>query len=166
MKIEIKRHLIQEGVIDHLKNNWGKYAAAAAAAGTLHAAGAGYLGIVPQDAVQSFGAKMAGGLENDAVGNNAQGLEDAAYETYSRPDNIFGPGDNDGTFTYQNMMQKEHQLANLQNGAASAIRTATHINGSPDTTNFYIRHPLVSSKLAIDGAAQSMRPIFTMHDSD
>lgn len=166
MIIEIKKHLIQEGIGEHFKNNWGKYAAGAAGAGAMYAAGHGYFGLIPQDAIQTLGAKTAGALENKAIGNDMQGLEDAAYETYSRPDNIIGPGDNKATFQYQNFIQGEHQLSNVQDAAASTIRKLTNISNSPDTVNFYIRHPLVSSQLQYEGAKQYLKPLFTTHDSD
>jgi len=37
MKINIKNQLIQEGIVQHLKDNWGKYTVLGAGAGTVAA---------------------------------------------------------------------------------------------------------------------------------
>lgn len=167
MKIQIKKQLLQEGVVDHLKRNWGKYALGVGAAGSIYAAGQGAFGVEPQDEVQDWGANVANQLENRAQGNNVQGYEDAAYETYLKPDNIYGKltddptFDTSPTFAYQNALQKEHQLANLQNGTANAIRSLTGTEGNPDTTNYIIRHPIDNIGLKADEYARIIKPIVT-----
>ena len=167
MIIEIKKQLLQEGVIDHINRHRGVYGTAAGLAaglGGVYAAGQGYMGVGPQDTVQDWGSVTAHQLENNAVGNNAQGYEDAAYETFLRPDNIFGPGDNDATFGYQNAIQKEHVTANMQDATAGAIRGVTGVTDSPDTTNFIIRHPLTSMQLKMQELGHAIKPMVTGND--
>lgn len=167
MKIEIKKHLLQEGVIDHISRHRGKYALGAGLAagiGGVYAAGHGAFGVGPQDTVQDWGSVNAKELENKAVGNNAQGYEDATYETFLRPDNVFGPGDNDATFAYQDAIQKEHMTANMQNATAGVIRGVTGVTDTPDTTNFIIRHPLTSMQLKMSELGHAIKPMVTTND--
>jgi len=130
-------------VLKHLKDNAGKYVAGEAALlGGTYAAGKGYLGVGPQDAVQDFVGNQAAHLENLAHANHLKGSKDAFHEIYSRPDNIFA-GEHERQFTsaVQNALQKEHYIGDLQDGAASALRGIGNMNNVPDTINYAIRNP-------------------------
>lgn len=162
MKINIKTHLLQEGVVDHLKRNWGKYTTGAAAAGLsgLYAAGQGALGVEAQDAVQDFGEYTAHDLENAAVKNTMQGYKDAAVEVYSRPDNLIGTT-GEHTLDTQNLIQKEHYLAAAQNGLAKGLRGITSMSEEPGSSNFAIRHPLDYTSMKATELKNTVQPLFT-----
>lgn len=60
MKIQIKQHLLQEGVMQMVKDNWGK---GLMAAGAVAAANAGVFGAKAEQAVQNGGTAMKGFLD-------------------------------------------------------------------------------------------------------
>ena len=163
MKVEIKKHLLQEGVVDHMKRNWKKYAGGTAAGlGGVYAAGQGVFGVDAQDAVQDFGEEKAHHLENMADKNTIQGYKDAAWETYTKPDNIFGnEGEADRTLMQQNLVQKEHWAAAAQDGLAKGIRAVTGMDEEPDKSNYILRHPINYMGLKADEVSSNVKPLFT-----
>ncbi len=159
MKIKIKKILIEEGVVDHLKNNWGKYATGAGAVGAFSAASNGYLGVDAQDAIQNLAGKYAGNLENESNYNNIKSNLDAGIEVFSRPDNLLTNwGNNEETYKIQKMIQPRTWGGEIQGIAANGIRQATSMDQSPDTANFIVRNPLVTAKLAAENIASNIKP--------
>lgn len=161
MIINIKHHILEEGIVDHLKNNYGKYGAGLAGAGVAgtYAAGKGLLGVEAQDAVQDFGAEASENLHNAATANGITAKLQAANEVFSRPDNILSNWDqNTNTYDIQHNIQKENALAHAQDITSDAIKNVTSMDQEPDKTNFMVRHPIVSAGLAYDNLAAHVTP--------
>lgn len=74
MKIQIKKYLIQEGILDSIKNNWGKLLVGGVA---IAAANAGAFGEKAQDAVKSGGQGLKE-LTNKAMDSTNDGLKKVA----------------------------------------------------------------------------------------
>ena len=77
-KLKLRKY-ITEGFVDHLKNNYGKYLAGAAAGATggVYAGGQGYLGDDVKTNVQDLGYKAATdligrGLTNNTIENSVE----------------------------------------------------------------------------------------------
>jgi len=161
MIYDIKKHIIEEGIVDHVKNNYGKYAGGAAAAGLAgtYAAGQGLLGVEAQDAVQDFAGVQSANLHNDAIANATTSKLQAAHEVFSRPDNIVSNWDNnEDTYNYQQTIQKENLLAHAENAAANGLDKLTSMDQEPDKTNFMVRHPITSAELAYDNIKAHVTP--------
>ncbi len=161
MIIDIKNHIIEEGIVDHLKNNYGKYVAGLAAAGTAgtYAAGKGLLGVEAQDAVQDFAGEASADLHNASTANAITAKLQAANEVFSKPDNLISNWDHNGdTYDYQHSIQKENALSHAQDTASNVIKKVTSMDQEPDQTNFTVRHPIVSAGLAYDNLAAHVTP--------
>jgi hypothetical protein len=74
MKIQIKKYLIQEGILDSIKNNWGKILVGGVA---IAAANAGAFGEKAQNAVKSGGQGLKE-LTNKAMDSTNDGLKKVA----------------------------------------------------------------------------------------
>jgi len=159
MKIEIKKILLQEGIGQHLKNNWKKYAAGATGIGTLKAASNGYLGVDAQDAIQNFAGENAWDLENKARYNNINSSLNAAKQVFSKPDNILTNWDNnENTYKIQKVLQPGTWSSVAQNGLAKGIRGVTSMGQSPDKENFIVRNPFDSASLGIQSGTAYVKP--------
>lgn len=80
MKIQIKKYLIQEGIIEGIKNNWGKLLVGGVA---IAAANAGAFGEKAQEAVKSGGQSLKE-LTDKAMDSTNDGLKKVA-EYYKDP---------------------------------------------------------------------------------
>ena len=118
MKIKIRRYLIQEGVIDFVKNNWGK---GVLAAGGLMMANAGVFGPTAQKAVESGGAAMNKFL-NDA-GDWSKEAVDKLDNKYNNPHN------------QQNMQNTQNNETNHSNNLQNQTKPNVNSNDTHPNIN-------------------------------
>jgi hypothetical protein len=159
MTINIKEHLLEEGIVDHLKNHKGKYFAGLAGAGLLKAGAEGYLGVEAQDSIQNFAGEAAGKLENDAVYNDTNSNIKAMTQVFSKPDNLLSNWDeNANTLKIQKAINPQYWKSLGEDTLAKGIRGVSNMDQQPDTTNFVVRNPLTAGKLAIGNVTSHVKP--------
>ena len=92
MIIKVKQTLIEEGVVNHFKQNYGKYLAGTGALGlgALNLAGRGYLGVENQDYVQDKIVPIVHDLRAGALMDDNQSTINS-YAKAAKIDNILGP---------------------------------------------------------------------------
>jgi len=164
MKIDIKKYLLEEGIVDHLKNNYGKYivGGAAGALGATYAAGQGYLGVDAQDSVQDYIGDVSQNLKNEARYHDLNSTIDSIKDVTYKPDNIINPENYDNykeMLTTQKMINPETWEGKSKLLLSKGLSKLGNIEGPPETTNFTIRNPIVSSGQAIDNIRANVNPI-------
>lgn len=161
MKHILKKQLILEGFIDHLKRNKGKYSAGAglgAGLGATYAAGQGHLGIGPQDFVQDTVGKAMDRLKADAVYDKQLANRDAFIDVYRKPDNILYNDSNAEDYEYQKNFQPGTYSAYLKNVVGDSGKKLVGLDKEPDDTNFIIRNPAHTAGIAYDSASNFIKP--------
>ncbi len=150
MKIEIKKTLMEEGIVDHVKNNWGKYAGGVGAAGlgATYAAGQGLLGVDAQDAVHDSGANLIMGLKTGAAHDETEADVSSTIDVLKRPDNILGPNKLSDTIDYQHNIEPGTYTSPIKDAAGNAVAKLTGLDSANEQINYGIRNPMDAGKLA------------------
>jgi len=123
MKVSIRRYLIQEGVLDTIKDNWGKALVIGAGLGM---ANAGTLGPQAEKMVHQGG---------DKLGKMMEVAKDKFYDTaeyYKQHDNNNNVTQNDSVFNHKDDNDNNNLLAQIGKDQTSNL-SAPKIDASDDS---------------------------------
>jgi aromatic ring hydroxylase len=144
MIIKVKQTLIEEGVVNHFKQNYGKYLAGAGALGlgALNLAGRGYLGVENQDYVQDKIVPIVHDLRAGALMDDNQSTINS-YAKAAKIDNILGPEELSDTANKQSYVEPGTYTSTAKNTAASLLSNISGLDRT-EAINYGIRHPIDS----------------------
>ena len=144
MIYQVKKHLIEEGIVDHVKNNYGKYLTGAgiigAGIGAANLAGRGYLGVENQDKIQDFVVPIVHNLNAEALSDKFQADVDS-YTKAIKTDNVLGPEAVADAAEKQSYVEPGTYTSAIKHGAANVLSGITGLNRT-EAINYGIRHPI------------------------
>lgn len=144
MIIQVKKTLIEEGVVDHVKRNYGKYLAGVGAlglaGGALNLAGRGYLGVDNQDFVQDHVVPIVHDLRAEALTDGNQAKINS-YAKAIRTDNVLGPEEIASTAQKQSYVEPGTYTSAIKNTSADMLAKISGLDRTEAIT-YGIRHPI------------------------